>query len=157
VDARALAALSTNDRRYHSHCDVSTESSVRQLFDDMIAQRGGSGMVSNAGIAGPAALWHQLAGWAPHSPSTWQVGLCAKRRFRICARAAASIINLSSTAGRFGFHCGRRIGVKWGVIGFCEVTVDRARAMHSRQCNLSVVAARIDSVFTNKAAARGYR
>ena len=36
VDARALTALSVNDPTLsHSQCDVSDESSVRQLFDDM--------------------------------------------------------------------------------------------------------------------------
>jgi NAD(P)-dependent dehydrogenase (short-subunit alcohol dehydrogenase family) len=165
VEARALAALSANDPTLsHSHCDVSDESSVRQLFDDMIAQRGGLDvLVNNAGIAGPTARCEdiELSDWE----RTFAVNLAGQF---LCAKLAiphlrksrnASIINLSSAAGRFGFPLRTPYAAsKWGVIGFTkslsiELGSDRIRV--NAICPGSVAGPRIDSVFANKAAARG--
>ena len=165
VDARALAALSANDPTLsHSHCDVSDESSVRQLLDDTIARHGGLDvLVNNAGIAGPTAHCEdiELADWE----RTFAVNLAGQF---LCAKLAiphlrksrnASIINLSSAAGRFGFPLRTPYAAsKWGVIGFTkslsiELGGDRIRV--NAICPGSVAGPRIDSVFANKAAARG--
>ena len=145
VDARALAALSANDPTLsHSHCDVSDESSVRQLFDDTIARHGGLDvLVNNAGIAGPTARCEdiELADWE----RTFAVNLAGQF---LCAKLAiphlrksrnASIINLSSAAGRFGFPLRTPYAAsKWGVIGFTKsLSIELGGDRHSRQCNLS--------------------
>ena len=165
VDARALAALSANDPTLsHSHCDVSDEGSVRRLFGDMHAHLGGLDvLVNNAGIAGPTARCEdiELADWE----RTFAVNLAGQF---LCAKLAiphlrksrnASIVNLSSAAGRFGFPLRTPYAAsKWGVIGFTkslsiELGGDGIRV--NAICPGSVAGARIDSVFANKAAARG--
>jgi NAD(P)-dependent dehydrogenase (short-subunit alcohol dehydrogenase family) len=165
VDTRALGALALNDPTLsHSQCDVSDEGSVRRLFDDMHARLGGLDvLVNNAGIAGPTARCEdiQLADWE----RTFAVNLAGQF---LCAKLAiphlrksrnASIINLSSAAGRFGFPLRTPYAAsKWGVIGFTkslsiELGGDGIRV--NAICPGSVAGARIDSVFANKAAARG--
>jgi NAD(P)-dependent dehydrogenase (short-subunit alcohol dehydrogenase family) len=165
VDARALAALSVNDPTLsHSQCDVSDQSSVRQLFDDMIARLGALDvLVNNAGIAGPTARCEDIE--LAHWERTFAVNLAGQF---LCAKLAiphlrksrnASIINLSSAAGRFGFPLRTPYAAsKWGVIGFTkslsiELGGDGIRV--NAICPGSVAGARIDSVFADKAAARG--
>ncbi len=165
VDERALAALSESDPTLsHSYCDVSDETSVARLFDNMFA--GDSGLdvlVNNAGIAGPTARCEDviLADWE----QTLAVNLTGQF---LCARLAiphlrassnASIANLSSAAGRFGFPLRTPYAAsKWAVIGFTkslsiELGNDGIRV--NAICPGSVAGQRIDSVFANKAAARG--
>lgn len=165
VDARALAALSASDPTVsHSQCDVSDETSVKRLFDDMLARHGGLDvLVNNAGIAGPTARCEDvaLADWE----RTLAVNLTGQF---LCVRSAiphlrasrnASIVNLSSAAGRFGFPLRTPYAAsKWGVIGFTkslsiELGSDGIRV--NAICPGSVAGPRIDSVFANKAAARG--
>jgi len=165
VDASALGALSASDQAVsHSHCDVSDEASVRRLFDDMLARHGGLDvLVNNAGIAGPTARCEDisLADW----DRTLAVNLTGQF---LCARLAipllrnsrnASIANLSSAAGRFGFPLRTPYAAsKWAVIGFAkslsiELGSDGIRV--NAICPGSVSGPRIDSVFANKAAARG--
>ncbi len=120
-------------------------------------------LVNNAGIAGPTARCEdiELADWE----RTFAVNLAGQF---LCAKLAiphlrksrnASIINLSSAAGRFGFPLRTPYAAsKWGVIGFTkslsiELGGDGIRV--NAICPGSVAGARIDSVFANKAAARG--
>ena len=86
--------------------------------------------------------------------------LCAKLAIPHLRKSRnASIINLSSAAGRFGFPLRTPYAAsKWGVIGFTkslsiELGSDRIRV--NAICPGSVAGPRIDSVFANKAAARG--
>ena len=165
VDARAMAALSDSAPGVsHSHCDVSDEASVKRLFDSMSARhRGLDVLVNNAGIAGPTARCEDvaLADWE----RTLAVNLTGQF---LCARLAiphlrassnASIINLSSAAGRFGFPLRTPYAAsKWAVIGFTkslsiELGSDGIRV--NAICPGSVAGPRIDSVFADKAAARG--
>ena len=165
VDARALATLSSSDPAVsHSHCDVSDEASVKRLFDEIFARHAGLDvLVNNAGIAGPTARCEDvaLADWE----RTLAVNLTGQF---LCARLAiphlrasgnASIINLSSAAGRFGFPLRTPYAAsKWAVIGFTkslsiELGSDGIRV--NAICPGSVAGPRIDSVFANKAAARG--
>jgi NAD(P)-dependent dehydrogenase (short-subunit alcohol dehydrogenase family) len=165
VDARPLDALSAADSDVsHSHCDVSDESSVRRLFDDVFARLGGLDvLVNNAGIAGPTARCEDI------SLTDWERTLDVNLTGQfLCARLAiphlrasrnASIVNLSSAAGRFGFPLRTPYAAsKWAVIGFTkslsiELGSDGIRV--NAICPGSVAGPRIDSVFANKAAARG--
>ena len=107
-------------------CDVSDENQVDQLFKEMSDSCGGLEiLVNNAGIAGPTALVEEI------DPGEWRrsVGVNLNGAF-YCTRLAtpllknspkASIINISSVAGRLGFA--RRLpyaSTKWAMIGFTE-------------------------------------
>ena len=107
-------------------CDVSDENQVDQLFKEMSDSfEGLEILVNNAGIAGPTAPVEQIA------PDEWRrsVGVNLNGAF-YCTRLAtpllknspkASIINISSVAGRLGFA--RRLpyaSTKWAMIGFTE-------------------------------------
>lgn len=165
VDERAIAALSVSDPGVsHSRCDVSDEVAVRQLFDAALARLGGLDvLVNNAGVAGPTAGCEEIA------LADWEQTLAVNLTGQfLCARLAiphlraspnASILNLSSAAGRFGFPLRTPYAAsKWGVIGFTkslsiELGGDGIRV--NAVCPGSVAGPRIDSVFANKAAARG--
>ena len=107
-------------------CDVSDENQVDQLFNEMKGSFGGLEiLVNNAGIAGPTAPVEKI------DPDEWRrsVGVNLNGAF-YCTRLAtpllknspkASIINISSVAGRLGFA--RRLpyaSTKWAMIGFTE-------------------------------------
>jgi len=165
VDARALAALSASEPNVsHSHCDVADESAVKRLFDEMLVRHGGLDvLVNNAGIAGPTARCEDIA------LADWERTLVVNLTGQfLCARLAiphlrvssnASIINLSSAAGRFGFPLRTPYAAsKWAVIGFTKslsIELGSAGIRVNAICPGSVAGARIDSVFAMKAAARG--
>lgn len=144
-------------------CDVSDASAVARLFDDVRGALGGLDvLVNNAGIAGPTAPCEDvaLADWE----RTLAVNLtgqflCAQRAIPLLkASANASIANLSSAAGRFGFP-GRTpyAASKWGVIGLTKTLSMELGPFGIRVnaiCPGSVAGERIDRVFASKAALR---
>lgn len=127
VDKEALAAL----KRSHpsvtqSVCDVADRTQVAALFKDALAALGGLDcLVNNAGIAGPTGPVHEI------NPEDWDrcLDVTLTSQFN-CTRLAvehlkaspnASIINLSSAAGKFGFpNRSPYAAAKWGVIGFTK-------------------------------------
>lgn len=127
VDGAALEALAASDPAItQSVADVADRPSVDRLFDDALSALGGLDvLINNAGTAGPTAYVDEI------DPADWDqcVSICLTGQFN-CARLAvphlkqssnASIINLSSAAGKFGF--GLRTpyaAAKWGVIGFTK-------------------------------------
>lgn len=127
VDDAALTALQQSDPALtSSRCDVSDRSAVETLFKD--AQRALGGLdvlVNNAGIAGPTAKVEEM------HPEDWDrcVSICLTGQFN-CTRLAvpllrqstnASIVNISSAAGRLGFAMRTPYAAaKWGVIGFTK-------------------------------------
>ncbi len=163
VDTRALEALSVSDPSLsHTQCDVSDEAAVARLFDH--ARRNGLDvLVNNAGIAGPTARCEDI------SRADWDRTLAVNLTGQfLCARLAipllrasrnASIINLSSAAGRFGFPLRTPYAAsKWAVIGFTRslsIELGGAGIRVNAICPGSVAGPRIDSVFAHKAAARG--
>ena len=128
VDEMALAALAANDPAITATpCDVSDRAAVKRLFDDALAKLGGLDvLVNNAGIAGPTAKVDEM------NPEDWDrcLEICLTGQFN-CTRLAvphlrqsrnASIVNLSSAAGRLGFAMRTPYAAaKWGVEGFSEV------------------------------------
>jgi NAD(P)-dependent dehydrogenase (short-subunit alcohol dehydrogenase family) len=127
VDEMALSALAASDPAITSTpCDVSDRSAVKKLFTDAVAKLGGLDvLVNNAGIAGPTAKVEEM------NPEDWDrcLEICLTGQFN-CTRLAvphlrksrnASIVNISSAAGRLGFAMRTPYAAaKWGVIGFTK-------------------------------------
>jgi NAD(P)-dependent dehydrogenase (short-subunit alcohol dehydrogenase family) len=147
-----------------SVCDVADPTAVARLYDEAHAALGGlDALVNNAGIAGPTAPCEDvaLADWE----RTLAVNLtgqflCAQRAIPLLkASANASITNLSSAAGRFGFpNRSPYATTKWGVIGFTKTLSMELGAFGIRVnaiCPGPVAGERIERVFAGKAALRG--
>ena len=127
VDQMALGALEASDPVLsRSICDVADRAAVAQLFDAATAALGGLDvLVNNAGISGPTGRVEDI------HPEDWDrcLTVCLTGQFN-CARLAvahlrrsknASIVNLSSAAGRYGFAMrSPYAAAKWGVIGFTK-------------------------------------
>jgi NAD(P)-dependent dehydrogenase (short-subunit alcohol dehydrogenase family) len=127
VDERALSeATEKYPEIAATHLDVTDEEAIDQWFDDAMNDLDGLDvLVNNAGIKGPTGYVEEI------NLDDWReclsVGLDAQF---LCARRAApimkdqrsgSIINISSTAGLFGY--GLRTpyaAAKWAVIGFTK-------------------------------------
>ncbi|WP_145139626.1 SDR family oxidoreductase [Roseomonas gilardii] len=124
VDAAGLATLPEGIG--HQVTDVADRAQVASLFEKAVATLGGLDvLVNNAGIAGPTGAVEEI------HPEDWDrcIEVCLTSQFN-CVRLAvphlrqsdnASIVNLSSAAGKFGF--GFRspyAAAKWGVIGFTK-------------------------------------
>lgn len=127
VDDAALAAIASGDCAFtQTRCDVSDRAAVQQLFTEAAATLGGLDvLVNNAGVAGPTSKVEDM------NPEDWDrcVDICLTGQFN-CTRLAvpllrqsknASIVNLSSAAGRVGFAMrAPYAAAKWGVIGFTK-------------------------------------
>jgi NAD(P)-dependent dehydrogenase (short-subunit alcohol dehydrogenase family) len=127
VDAQALAALAAKDGAISSTvCDVSDRSQVARFFEEGLSKLGGLDcLVNNAGIAGPTGKVEEI------DPAEWDrcIAIDLTGQFN-CVRLAvphlrksgnASILNLSSLAGRLGFALRTPYSAaKWGVIGLTK-------------------------------------
>lgn len=127
VDTAALSALKTRDPALtQTVCDVSDRAAVKSLFAEASNALGGLDvLVNNAGIAGPTSKVEEM------NPEDWDrcLDICLTGQFN-CTRLAvpllrqsknASIVNISSAAGRLGFAMrSPYAAAKWGVIGFTK-------------------------------------
>jgi NAD(P)-dependent dehydrogenase (short-subunit alcohol dehydrogenase family) len=161
IDEAGLAKL--RDRMSTSVCDVADPAAVARMFDEAQSSLGGlDTLVNNAGIAGPTAPCEDvaLADWE----RTLAVNLtgqflCAQRAIPLLkASTNASIANLSSAAGRFGFpNRSPYAASKWGVIGFTKSLSMELGSFGIRVnaiCPGPVAGERIERVFAGKAALR---
>ncbi|HEX2215263.1 MAG TPA: SDR family oxidoreductase [Xanthobacteraceae bacterium] len=165
VDNAALDALGKSDPAItRSTADVADRTQVKRLFSEALDALGGLDvLVNNAGIAGPTGRVEEIA------PEEWDrcIAVDLTGQFN-CARLAvphlrkshnASIINLSSIAGRLGFALRTPYSAaKWGVVGFTkslaiELGPDGIR-VNAIQPGV-VEGDRIDRVIAAKAKARG--
>ena len=147
-----------------SHVNVRSEGEIDAWFDDALEDLGGLDvLVNNAGIKGPTAPVDdiELADWREC------LEICLDSHF-LCARRAApvmksqgagSIINLSSTAGLYGF--GNRTpyaAAKWAVIGLTK-SLAVELGPHKVRCNAicpgAVKGERINRVIQGEADLRG--
>jgi NAD(P)-dependent dehydrogenase (short-subunit alcohol dehydrogenase family) len=165
VDQQALAALGRTDPKItQTKADVADRQDVDRLFKETIGVLGGLDvLVNNAGIAGPTGRVEQIA------PAEWDRCLAVNITGQFnCARLAvphlrksdnASIVNLSSAAGRLGFPMRTPYSAsKWAVVGFTkslamELGPDGIR-VNAIQPGI-VEGERIRRVFEAKAEARG--
>jgi NAD(P)-dependent dehydrogenase (short-subunit alcohol dehydrogenase family) len=127
VDRAALQeAPATDPDLTSSYGDVANRADVARIFEEGLGVLGGLDvLVNNAGIAGPTARVEEI------NPDDWDrcLEVCITGQFN-CTRLAvpylrqsqnASIVNLSSAAGRFGFPLrSPYAAAKWAVIGFTK-------------------------------------
>jgi NAD(P)-dependent dehydrogenase (short-subunit alcohol dehydrogenase family) len=165
VDPAALALLAA-ERPGIGQCtaDVAARDQVATLFERALAALGGLDcLVNNAGIAGPTGKVEEI------DPAEWDRCLAVDLTGQFnCVRLAvphlrksgnASIMNVSSLAGRLGFPLRTPYAAaKWGVIGFtrslaAELGADRIRV--NALLPGIVAGDRQRRVLTAKAAARG--
>lgn len=127
IDRPALEALKTSDPALTwSVCDVADRAQVAAMFDDALKALGGLDcLVNNAGIAGPTGRVEEI------NPEDWDRCLTVDLTGQFnCVRLAvphlkksknASIMNLSSQAGKHGFPLRSPYSAaKWGVVGFTK-------------------------------------
>ncbi|MGB3554505.1 MAG: SDR family oxidoreductase [Jannaschia sp.] len=124
IDADAVAALPSGI--VGMRADMGDRAQVEPFVSNAIGAMGGLDvLVNNAGIAGPTGPVDEI------DPADWDACLriCLTSQFLATRHAAAalrasqnaSIVNISSLAGRLGF--GLRTpyaAAKWGVIGFTK-------------------------------------
>jgi NAD(P)-dependent dehydrogenase (short-subunit alcohol dehydrogenase family) len=161
IDERALSALAESDPDIsRSVCDVSDRACVGRLFDEALAVLGGLDcLVNNAGIAGPTGRVDEI------DPADWEACLAVDLTGQFnCTRLAvmhlkrsgnASIVNLSSQAGKHGFPLrSPYAAAKWGVVGFTKTLAAELGEFGIRAnaiCPGLVDGPRIQSVIANKA------
>jgi NAD(P)-dependent dehydrogenase (short-subunit alcohol dehydrogenase family) len=127
IDEPALAAVRQSDPKVtQSRADVAKREDVKRLFADAIGALGRLDvLINNAGIAGPTGHVEEIA------PEDWDRCLAVNITGQFnCARLAvpylrksgnASIVNLSSAAGRLGFPMRTPYSAsKWAVVGFTK-------------------------------------
>lgn len=127
VERAALDALASKDPQLtFSHADVTDRNAVSRVFKDALGALGGlDALINNAGISGPTGRVEEI------NPEDWDrcLEVCITGQFN-CTRLAvphlrgsrnASIVNISSAAGRFGFPLrSPYAAAKWAVIGFTK-------------------------------------
>lgn len=156
--------LAANPRATATLCDVTDETQVRSMVEDAVRALGGmDGLINNAGISGPTVpldatdtqAWMQT--YAVNVHGTFFTTRAALPHLR--AANGASIINMSSVAGRLGFPLrSAYVGSKWALIGLTKTW-----AMEFGPCNIRVNALlpglvegpRIRAVIAARAAATG--
>jgi len=164
-DEAALLALGPTDPTLSwTRCDVAERGDVDRLFADGIRRLGGLDcLVNNAGIAGPTGPIDEI------DPADWDrcIAVDLTGQFNGLRLAVphlrrsgnASIVNVSSQAGRFGFPLrSPYAAAKWGVIGLTRTLAMELGADGIRVDALLpgiVAGARQRRVLEAKAQARG--
>ena len=165
VDERAVDAVTrAHERISGSVTDIGDREAVKQLIVDVQIRLGGLDvLVNNAGVSGPTAPV------AEYDPAAWNavINVNLNGTFHVTQQAIpllmesaqASIIIMSSVAGRFGYP--NRVGystTKWGLVGFAK-TLSLELGPHGITCNAihpgAVDGARIRSVFEGRAQLSG--
>jgi NAD(P)-dependent dehydrogenase (short-subunit alcohol dehydrogenase family) len=165
VDETSLAALAAeNPEIGRSRADVADPDQVACLFEDVARQLGGLDvLINNAGIAGPAGPTEDcgIEDWR----RTLAVNLdgafhCLRHAIpMIKAAGAGSIVNISSTAGLFGYPLrAPYVASKWALVGLTK-TLAMELGPHGIRANAvcpgSIEGPRMDRVIAAEAKARG--
>ncbi len=127
IDRAALDALAAEGGELSvSVCDVADREAVGRMVEAALAALGGLDvLVNNAGVAGPTGRAEDI------HPEDWDrcLEVCLTSQFNVARLAIphlkesanASIVNLSSAAGRLGFALRTPYAAaKWGVVGFTK-------------------------------------
>ncbi len=165
VDSDSLATLAGEIPEIgRSQADVSDPDQVARLFEEAHAGLGGLDvLVNNAGIAGPAGATEDCAieDWR----RTLGVNLdgafhCLRHAIPAIKQAGAgSIVNISSTAGLYGYPLrAPYVASKWALVGLTK-TLAIELGPHGIRANAvcpgSIDGPRMDRVIAAEAAARG--
>lgn len=127
VSDEALQDFSdTHENHVATRADVADEAAMKAIFEAIERDWGGlDALINNAGIAGPTGGVEEI------SPEDWRrcIDIDLTGQF-ICAHYAVpllkaagggSIVNMSSSAGRFGYaYRTPYSAAKWGVVGFTQ-------------------------------------
>jgi NAD(P)-dependent dehydrogenase (short-subunit alcohol dehydrogenase family) len=126
VDEAALAECRATLGATTSVTDVSREDQVKRLVDEAAEALGGLDvLINNAGIAGPTGTVDDIA------TSAWRQTIdinlngqfyCAHYAVPLLRAAGeAAIVNMSSSAGRFGYAFRTPYSAsKWAIVGFTQ-------------------------------------
>lgn len=126
VDAEGLAAVQAEMPSVQTQvCDVSDAAAVAEWFANIADTCDGIDfLINNAGIAGPTARVEDVA------PDAWDKTLavdlsgafyCCKYAVPLMRGRAGGIINISSTAGIFGYPLRTPYAAaKWGMVGLTK-------------------------------------
>ncbi len=147
-----------------SRTDVADPDQVARLFDEAVAGLGGLDvLINNAGIAGPTGPTEDcgIEDWR----RTLRVNLdgaffCLRHAIPLIkAAGAGSIVNLSSTAGLFGYPLrASYVASKWALVGLTKTLAIELGPFGIRAnavCPGSIDGPRMDRVIAAEAAARG--
>jgi NAD(P)-dependent dehydrogenase (short-subunit alcohol dehydrogenase family) len=165
IDADALRAAAEELPTLKTGlCDVGNRHDVERMVGDCAKALGGVDLlVNNAGIAGPTAPVEAI------DPDDWEavlrVGLTGTFNVTRLAipllkqSAAGVILNMSSTAGRFGYpNRSPYATAKWGLVGFTK-TLSMELGRYGIRANAilpgAVAGPRIERVFEGRAKASG--
>ncbi|MFW2333885.1 SDR family oxidoreductase [Ilumatobacter sp.] len=163
IDRAALARLEGTDIT-SAHADVGDTASIDAFMTAAIAAMGGLDvLVNNAGIAGPGGPVETI----DPDEVTHTLDLDVSSMFRtarhaipvMTAERSGSIVNISSTAGQFGFpNRAAYAAAKWAVIGLTKTMAMELGAFGVR-CNAicpgSIDGPRMEHVVDLEAAATG--
>jgi len=165
LDESSLAALAADNPEIgRSRADVADPDQVARLFADAQRHLGGLDiLINNAGIAGPAGPTEDcgIEDWR----RTLAVNLdgaflCLRHAIPMIKTAGAgSIVNISSTAGLFGYPLrAPYVASKWALVGLTK-TLAIELGPHGIRANAvcpgSIDGPRMDRVIAAEAAARG--
>ncbi|WP_377845369.1 SDR family oxidoreductase [Bosea sp. UC22_33] len=127
IDESHLADFrAAHPRHGATRCDVADDADVARLFEEARTTLGGlDALINNAGIAGPTGGVEEI------DPAAWRrtIDICLTGQF-LCTRHAVpmlkaagggAIVNMSSSAGRFGYAFRTPYSAaKWGIIGLTQ-------------------------------------
>ena len=143
--------------------DVADTDAVEALFDEVSSRLGGLDvLVNNVGVAGPTAAVENMDPEAFDECVRINLGSmmrCTRLAVPLLRERRGSIVNISSTAGIFGYSLrSPYAAAKWGVIGLTKtwaMELGPAGVRVNAICPGSVGGQRMDGVIEREAAARG--
>lgn len=169
ADAMTRAGATTvvcdaNDKTKPNYiCDVAKTSDVTAMFSAIQRDLGGLDiLVNNVGVPGPTARVDEMDAAAYDECVRINLGgtfRCTKAAVPMLLKTRGSIINISTSAGIFGYPLrSPYVAAKWGIIGLTkswamELGADGVRV--NAICPGSVSGPRMDGVIEREAAATG--
>ena len=161
--ARAVVCDANDSTKPNYVCDVSKSSDVTAMFVAIERDLGGLDiLVNNVGVPGPTARVDEMDADAYDECVRINLGgtfRCTKAAVPMLLKTRGSIINISTSAGIFGYPLrSPYVAAKWGIIGLTKSWAMELGAEGVRVnaiCPGSVSGPRMDGVIEREAAATG--